>query len=66
MNEAELRRRLSEGYGRSRKAKRWQDRDRQARCTAWAALLRHELAKLERRGEEMDPVLLEWAKGTSL
>jgi len=36
-------------------------RIRNERAEAWAALVRHEIAKLERRGEEIRPELLEWA-----
>jgi hypothetical protein len=38
----------------------WQ-RIREERAELWAALLRHEIGKLERRGENIRPELLDWA-----
>lgn len=36
-------------------------RIREERAELWAALVRDELSKLERRGEAIRPELLEWA-----
>ena len=58
MNEAERRRGLQQSYWRSQREKRWAGRD----TTAFAAAVKREVLKLERRGEKVQPELLKWAK----
>jgi len=49
-------------YRRGEDQARWKDREVISKPSVWAALLRHELAKLERMGETIRTELREWLK----
>lgn len=61
---AEREERRKDGYGRWQKAHRQEDGNRLARSATWKSLVQHEVLKLKRMGEKVDPALLKWAKGT--